>query len=155
MAFDGTLLRDRYDIKTLSVISSTQISSRTTAILSALSPDVPSDGEKPVIVRLTSQSRTASKLISIVEIAKRDLASNKLQCYQYNVLSSQMKEIPRERRNPNGHKGNEHAASDVDDDDENAFQTMGDVSGMKKRCVPVMQIYLSRSPVKELRVQYG
>jgi hypothetical protein len=153
MAFDASVLSRAYEVRKLSVISSTQISSRTAAVLSALDKDVPA-GEKPVVVCLTAQSRVASKLISIVEIVKRELLSKQVHYFQYNALTSQMTEIPRQTKKTNGHAA-AGATSENDDDDDNAFQTMGVDAGMKRRVVPVMQVYLSKVAIKELRSEFG
>ena len=154
MATEAVLLQ-KYDFVKLSVHSSTQISSRTAAIISQFTAERAA-ADKPVVVHLIARAKVASKLISIVEIAKRELVVRGLTYYQYNVLSSEMTDIPREpKKRVNGSTINAPTEAQ-DEDSDDAFQTMGAPTGdTKKRSMPVMTIYLSRTPVKELRAQYG
>lgn len=146
MAVDENALRNRYNLVNLSVSSSTQISSRTSAVAKHLE----SNGEegKITIVALTAASKAASKLISIAEIAKRDFVAQGEKVFQYNALSSKMVEMPR--------KPQRRLGEDADESDD-AFEVMGEKNddGMIKRKVPVLTIYIARAPVKELRTAYG
>ena len=143
----------KYELLQLNVLSSTQISSRTASIIAHLTAER-GVGDKPVVVSLSAKAKVASKLVSIVEIAKRELASKGVKCYQYNALASEMVDVPREpkKRADAGRKAGEEGEDDSDD----AFETMGAPAGdLKKRNVPVMTIYLFKSPVRELRAEYG
>jgi hypothetical protein len=104
---------------------------------------------------LVAQSRWANKLISIVEIAKRDLEAKGVKVFQYNALSSEIVEIERKPR-PKG-VGAAPAAEEGDASEDEAFQTMGagEEGGLKKRAVPVMTTYLTTQPVKALRTEFG
>ena len=147
-------LAERYNLIKLSVISSTAISTRTTAVIEKLQ-GTNGDG-KPNLIILTSKARTASKLVSIVEIAKRELAKTGKKCIQYNALSSQMTEI--ERNDNHGANGSKAVEDDQDaSESEDAFETMGaqPKTGKKTRLVPIMTIYLCASSVKELKNAYG
>lgn len=191
MAFDDTTLSSSHDLVRLSVLSSTKIESRTSSIIAKLSatslppgPNAPppptaasgptppaaphalpgqgaSPPPKPTLLALTSRAKTASKLISIVEIAKRELAARKIPCYQYNALSSETIEIPRERTKQQtaaAAVGREVAGPAEDDEyaDEAAFETMGAPTGPhKRRDVPVLTIWLSREAVMGLRREFG
>ena len=130
----------------LSVSSSTQISSRTSAVAKHLESN--GEGGKTTIVALTAASKASSKLISIAEIAKRELVAKGVKIFQYNALSSKMVEMPRKSRRKVG--------EDADESDD-AFEVMGEQedNGMIKRKVPVMTIYLAKTPVKELKTAYG
>ena len=152
MQVDRTILAAKYNITELSVISSTQISSRTRNVLEKLQA-TPVDG-KPNLVILTTKARTASKLISIVEIAKRDLVAKGLKCFQYNALSSEMIELPRDHRQ-DSHGTKQKAGNESESED--AFETMGaePKSGTKQRLVPVVTTYLSLISVRELKTAYG
>ncbi|KAK0365322.1 hypothetical protein LTR91_014349 [Friedmanniomyces endolithicus] len=157
MPLDEEALAQKYQVMKHRIISSTQIATRTTTIVSRLTQPA-TDGEKPAIVCLTAEARVASKLISVVEIAKRDLVSKGVKCFQYNALSSRVGEVPRERKE----KGGGSEANQPGDDDgadgegDGDFQTMPDPMGVtKKRNTPVMTIYLSSVAVRELRVAYG
>ena len=147
-------LAEKYDLIKLSVISSSAISNRTTKIIEKLQ-NANVDG-KPNLIVLTSTARTASKLVSVVEIAKRELAKTGKKCFQYNALSSQMTEI--ERNGNQGANGSKAVEGGEDgSESEDAFQTMGAQPkvGKKKRLVPVMTIYLCANSVKELKNAYG
>jgi hypothetical protein len=121
----------------------------------------------PPLVTLTAQAKTANKLISIVEIVKREARkvnpSNKV--FQYTELTSKMIEIPREppaRDKPKTALGDK-TASDRDDgspnEEDEAFETMPEPqqagSIMKLRRVPVLTIYLAAVSVRELKVAFG
>lgn len=152
MVTDETALSQKYELVKLSVAGGTQISSRSAAIISKLS-NPPSEGERPVIIVLVAKSRSANKLISIVEIAKRDLLSKAVKCFQYNALSSEMVEIERKGKGQaNDSAGG--AADKVAEESDDAFEAMNDKNGIgpKKRLVPIMMTYLSSSEIKELKV---
>lgn len=147
-------LREKYEIVKLSVVSATKISSRAPVIVARLSEEQQKD-DKHVVIMTTAKSRCANKLISIVEIAKRELATNGTTCYQYNELSSELVDIPRETKkaygNENGSDGNDPAENSDD-----AFQTMSvPVDPTKKRSKPSLTVYLSSVPVKELKAAFG
>jgi hypothetical protein len=191
MAFNDTALSQTHTITRLSIQSNTQISAKATTIISNLSAnatqqeDQDQDPTKPPIIILRAQSRWASKLISIVEIAKRNLAespppttttngssgSSGIEIFQYSSLSSEMVEIERRKPKQKGGlagaplPGGAGEGEGEGSDDEGAFQTMGTSSaaaadgegegGMKKRAVPVLTVYLAVKPVKALRSEFG
>lgn len=165
MEFEESSLRGMYDLVTLGVAGGTQISSRTSAVLAKLLSTTTTGDEttKTSIVALTATSKAASKLISIVEIAKRELLARGQKVYQYNALGSRMTEIPRHVEtvvtagNP--------AEEESDESEEDAFEVMGGVVAaaapgqeseeMKKRNIPTLKIYLSTVSVKELKLAFG
>ena len=173
MAFDDAALSETHTITRLSIQSNTQISAKATNVISKLSPttqekdssktDTDTNAKPPLII-LRAQSRWASKLISIVEIAKRNLESpdSGIKIFQYSSLSSEMVEIERKPK-PKGLGA--PLPEGEGSDDEDAFQTMGasaptassgqDEGGMKKRAVPVMMTYLTTQAVKALRTEFG
>jgi hypothetical protein len=173
MAFDDAALSETHTITRLSIQSNTQISAKATNVISKLSPttqekdssktDTDTNAKPPLII-LRAQSRWASKLISIVEIAKRNLESpdSGIKIFQYSSLSSEMVEIERKPK-PKGLGA--PLPEGEGSDDEDAFQTMGasaptassgqDEGGMKKRAVPVLTVYLATRPVKALRSEFG
>ncbi|KXT18207.1 hypothetical protein AC579_2914 [Pseudocercospora musae] len=143
MALDENALRSTYNLVNLSVSSSTQISTRTAAVARHLRDEC-----KTTIVALTAASRAATKSISIAEIAKRDFDANGEKIFQYNALACKMLEMPRKPRRKLG----EHA-----DESDDAFEVVreNDQDAMIKRKLPVLTIYLARTPVKELSTAYG
>jgi hypothetical protein len=186
MAFDDSTLSETHEITRLSIQSNTQISAKATNVISKLSATQDSSADdttaKPPLIVLRAQSRWASKLISIVEIAKRNLESppttssggdtnSSVKVFQYSSLSTEMIEIERKPK-PKGLVGGAQTlpggeGEGSDDDDEGAFQTMGASSaatagsgegedgGLKKRAVPVLTVYLATRPVKILRSEFG
>lgn len=155
MAFNNASLQTTHNLVELSVSSHHEISNRTSAVISRLNPssdehEKSSDDQKTVVVKLTAKAKAAGKLISIVEIAKRQLASDGIKCFQYTALDSEIIEV---KRHPKDHK------QDIvgEDESDDAFETMGEVkqSATKKRSMPVLTIYLSRASVKELNIAYG
>lgn len=159
MALPLADLDKSYSIKSTTIHSSSAISSKTTFVLTHLLAK--SEGENPPLLTLTARAPNASKLISVVEIAKRQLASQGVKCFQYNALSAEMVEIPREGKGKRKRKGEVNASeegrevSDHDDDDDDAFETRDVSVGMKKRSVPVLTIWLATVAVRELKNAYG
>ncbi|KXT06902.1 hypothetical protein AC578_7120 [Pseudocercospora eumusae] len=146
MTIDEKALKTTYNLVNLSMVSSsTQISTRTSAVAKNLDASSSSSSGQETIVVLTAASKAASKLISIAEIAKRDFVAKGEEIFQYNALSSKMLEMPR--------KLGENDAEESDD----AFEGMGakEEDGMVKRKVPVLTIYLATTSVKELKAAYG
>ena len=155
MQVDETLLSQKTELIKLSITGSSHISNRTAAVIAKL--ESPSGDGKAVIVALTAKSRAANKMVSIVEIAKRELASRDVKCFQYNALTAEMADI--ERISKEAANGTDQSVSrpNAGSDSEDAFETMGahNGSGLKKRLLPVMTTYLCNTSVKELKNAYG
>lgn len=197
--FDLSPLAPKYHITAYNVHSNTAISSRTTAILKTLFPEddtativqdashekdrdeeanprksFPAQTQPPAhllppLITLTAQAKTANKLISIVEIVKREArkANPRHKVFQYTELTSKMIEIP---RNPPARDKAKTAVGDkasLDQDDggevpneeDEAFETMPEPqshgSTMKLRRIPVLTAYLAAASVRELKVAFG
>ena len=152
MASDDKTFSDTHEVTRLTIQSNTQISAKATSTISKLSSQ-DSGTPKPALVILHAQSRWASKLISIVEIAKRDLESKGVKVFQYTAVSSEIVEVERKPKP----KGVEAAPQDGEASDDDAFQSMGadEEGGMKKRAVPVMTVYLATQSVKALKSELG
>lgn len=168
MEFEESSLRGMYDLVTLGVAGGTQISSRTSAVLAKLLSTTTTGDEttKTSIVALTATSKAASKLISIVEIAKRELLARGQKVYQYNALGSRMTEIPRRTHVETVVTAGNPAEEESDESEEDAFEVMGgggvaaaapgqESEEMKKRNIPTLKIYLSTVSVKELKLAFG
>ena len=155
MAVDEKTLEGSHEITRITCQSNSQISAKTTTVISTLSkPTEPANGRPPLIV-LTAQSRWANKLITIVEIAKRDLEAKGVKVFQYNALSSEIVEVKRKPKAKG--VGSAPDAQNGDASEDEAFQTMGaeQEGGVKKRAVPVITTYLAVQPVKALRAEFG
>ena len=155
MHVDETLLSQKYELVKLSVNNGTQLSNRTAAVIARL--ESASTHGKPVMVVLTAKARVANKLISVVEIAKRELNAEGVKCFQYNALTSEMIEIERNPKKTTNGDGPNVVQPDAESDSEDAFETMEarESTIMKKRLVPIMTTYLCNTPVKELKNAYG
>ncbi|KAI4717010.1 hypothetical protein E4T48_06816 [Aureobasidium sp. EXF-10727] len=136
-------LSAKYTLLQLSIISSSSISNRTTSLIAHLK-STPADS-KPAIVALHSKAPVANKLISVVEIAKRELKENALKVYQYNALGSELIQIAPATKDAT----NQDAMSD----DEPAFEKIQQKTSVRN--VPTMTTYLSLTPIKELKQAYG
>lgn len=158
-----------HDVLPMHIISSTQIEKKVTSALNHLSsfPAVP-----PTVVMLHSKAKTASKMISIVEISKREIASNGGKWFQYNAIEQVI--VPKkEPKGPEGKPDNDDDQSNEpkrssskdpgsdEDEDGEGFETMKTpferaIEGVPKiRAVPTMTIYLSRVRIESLRKRYG
>lgn len=168
-------LSSNYTITHLPITGSTQISSRVSLLVSKLDSSAakPSNDEdatepekaKLALVVLTAKARYAHKLISVVEIAKREVLAAAAatasageggggRWFQYSALSGEVVDVERRGALLGGKA--ELDEEDVDGD-EDAFETMGakEGGGVKKRNVPVLTVYVCGEAVRELRVAYG
>ncbi|KAI1502640.1 hypothetical protein F5X99DRAFT_155034 [Biscogniauxia marginata] len=196
-------VESRYDIQLQSVLSSSKIQQRVSALLRHLaSPSASSDHDhdhdhpspiptavvatngkpKTRLSILRARAPDAGKLISIAEIAKRELEKGDSlggdagHWYQYIALGEEKKERPRgEGRTiieetvlggPNAQDHNSDKDKDNDGDrdeeeDEDDFEVMKTpferaIEGRPLvRAVPVMSLFLSRVSVEELKKRYG
>lgn len=137
-----------YNVLLLPIKSPTSISKRVTAVLNHIT-DKSTDSKQPICC-LQARAKVASKLISIVEIAKRQLATDQTALFQYNALSSEMVTLSK-RRDPS--EKIEGGQDDESGNEEEAFQSMEEKD--KIRATPVMTVYLSTIPIKELKRAYG
>lgn len=178
----------RYEVQLQSVISSSKIQQRVTAMLRHLTPprqppsteSVPNTTiSKTRVSILRAKATEAGKLISIAEIAKREIEKElsagddgagktgqdkkRGQWFQYIALGEELIQKPRDEGNTVieetvlGGPGDDKR--DYDEDDE--FEIMKTpferaIAGRPlARGVPVMSLFLSRSPVEELKKRYG
>lgn len=170
-------LEKTHTVTTFSVISSTKITGRVTRILEALSTfSFTNTPPKPPVVQLIAKPGCAVKLISIVEIAKREIASQGQKWYQYTSVERKEMELKvktagKENQDFTAIAG-ETMATGINDEDTNmdegtgdmddtAFETMKTpleraIEGRPKfRAVPFMTTYLSRTRVDSLKAALG
>ncbi|PMD27446.1 hypothetical protein NA56DRAFT_590873 [Hyaloscypha hepaticicola] len=159
-----TGLENTHNITTMSIISSSHIQQKVTRALDILSeyPAVPP--AKPKVVMLYSKAAVASKMITIAEIVKREIAKAGGKWYQYNKLNKVVEEKVEKAGSAKKEKstsGNVPMAENGDDgsgkESEEEFETMKTpferaIEGKPKiRAIPVMTIYLSRVRIDSLR----
>lgn len=161
----GTL-RATYDLTEMNIISSTKIEAKVTNILHTLAKFSFIAPCKPNIVYLHAKAPCASKLISILEIAKRNITEKQGKWYQYNQLGEVKEEKKREAGKTLGPGRTLGDAMEIDEEStadatDFRFETMKTpferaTEGTPKiRAVPVLGIYLSRVRVESLKKQYG
>lgn len=173
-------LEASYEVTDINIISSTQIKPKVSKILEILS-DIPfpvAPSTKPNVISMHAKGPVASKMITIVEIAKREITKAGKKFYQYNTLSQLVEEKKKISGAMNGQglpigrissaggasmerdDGVKEDNAEVDGE-ESCFETMKTpleraLEGRPKvRAVPVMTIYLSRIPIDILERFYG
>ncbi|KAI1850231.1 hypothetical protein JX266_004089 [Neoarthrinium moseri] len=168
----------KYDVQIHSVISSSKIQKKVTSVLRHLTPRAkaaddapPTATGKPRVSVLRAKAADAGKLISIAEIAKREIAQledGQGTWFQYIGLGGEVKETPKENKRDKtivqdtvlGGKGtNEEEESDEDDEDDfeymkTPFERAIEGRPQKQR-VAIMSLFLARVPVEELKIRYG
>jgi hypothetical protein len=164
-------LRSAYDVTEIKISSGTKIEAKVKSILTKLGSFSFNVSSKPNVIMLHAKAGVVAKLISIVEIAKREISQmdkNGQKWYQYNRLDKMMIEKKRKTQVNNGditilgRKLQPLVASEVTqdseamDEDEHSQQEESTFETMKlpheraiegkpiKRMVPGMTIYLSR-----------
>lgn len=161
-----------HDVTTMSIISSSHIQKKVTRILELLSAFSFVAPTKPGVVMLYGKAPVASKMITIVEIAKREIAQNGGKWFQYNKVEQTLmirekidassKTLGLEGKGMNSMDLDE--AEDIKTDDETTgsmFETMKTPferaieDRPKFRAIPVMTLYLSRVRVESLKKMHG
>ncbi|KAI4131682.1 MAG: hypothetical protein LQ338_001083 [Usnochroma carphineum] len=97
-------LAGQYDFSTMSVISSSKINHKVKALIDRVEKFTFADvNAKPGVVILEAKAEVASKMISIVEIAKGDIAKRGSKWYQYSELRSELLHVkPKQKQRPQG-----------------------------------------------------
>ncbi|KAK4993359.1 hypothetical protein LTR66_006038 [Elasticomyces elasticus] len=164
-----TNLSTSHELKLLRIISSSSIAQRTRMIVSHLLPDGgTSHASKQRVVVVHAKSSVAGKLISSIEIAKREFSSRGQRWFQYSSLTSETERV----------KAKHHASTkqalpealdnepdDIDPTEGTAFQTLDEIkrhtastafdNEPKFRDVPVLTIFLSLASVRSLKETLG
>ncbi len=173
-------LQEQYDLSTISIISSSKIHQKVTNLITRLENFTFANTDaKPGVVVLHAKAASASKLISVVEIAKADVAKRGGKWYEYSKLHSELLRFnKKKRRQPQDGKTPADPASerfttesgtiendtegDDSDNGEVAFETLQHQSGgaalneqSKVRATPIMTIYLACVPVPGLKALLG
>jgi len=167
----------RYHVQLQSVISSSKIRKRVSAMLCHLTPPTSPSAKRKVSV-LRAKARDVSKLVSIAEIAKREIERERHTTkdedgslgagnwFQYIALGEEIQRRDREAGNSIIQEtvlGGLDADKDPDKDPDESveFEYMKTPFERAIECqplvrgTPVMSLFLSRSPIKELKKRYG
>ncbi|KAB5554815.1 hypothetical protein GE09DRAFT_141468 [Coniochaeta sp. 2T2.1] len=174
-------LSPKYNIKTLSVISSTSISKRIDSVLTHLGRISAWDSTVlPGVVLLYARSASTNKLITIAETVRRRIHEAGQKWYQYNLLYEMEWAAGKQQQQqkPQGENGVETIIEDTimsidaegegdakkEEEEEDDFEVMATpqaqtiferaVHGEEKaRQMAHMSIFLSRIPIPELKAR--
>ena len=92
-------LEEKYDFKAMSIISSSKIKQKTHTLLAHLERSGVADTHaKPEVIVLHSKAPAASKMVSIVEIAKREIQKGEGKWWQYSKLHGVEEEVKEKQR---------------------------------------------------------
>jgi hypothetical protein len=165
-----------YEVTSMNIISSSKIQSKVTTIIEKLGSFSFVAATKPNIVLLHAKGAVASKLITVVEITKREIAKAGGKWYQYNVLGQIL--APQEEKSaimkgpgftlgpkPDADTDSMEVDTKEDsqtiDEEETTFETMKTpleraIEGKPKvQAIPVILIFLSRVRNDALKGAYG
>ena len=162
---------DSYDATSISIISSSHIQQKVSRVLDVLGGYEKGKMKVPQVVMMRAKAPCAAKMISIAEIAKREISKEGGKWFQYNKIEGVMAEVKKvdkgkekggedENEGLNGDRaeGDEEAKSE---EETTAFETMktpferANEGVPMVRAVPVMTLYLSRVRIDGLRKAYG
>ncbi|KAK4999346.1 hypothetical protein LTR66_001592 [Elasticomyces elasticus] len=164
-----TNLSTSYELKSLRIISSSSIAQRTRTIASHLLADgEESHAGKQRVVVVHAKASVAGKLISTIEIAKREFSSRGQRWFQYSCLTSETERIKAKHDALSKQALPEalnNEPDDIDTVEETAFQTLDEIKRHtatsafddepKSRDVPVLTIFLSLASVRPLKETLG
>ncbi|KAF4553321.1 Hypothetical protein D9617_7g030480 [Elsinoe fawcettii] len=145
-------LSTSHNLLSLNITSSNPIAARATTILKHFHPTTDDNTKsRPLLVCLSARASAANKLITITEIVKRQLATEKVKVYQYSMLGSEMITL---KPKPDAAKAKDSArgGEEGEESEGEAFETMGK---KKVRNVPTLTVYLCLESVARLRKGYG
>jgi len=122
-------------------------------------------------VALVAKSTVASKAITIAEIVKRRISTQGEAWFQYTKLEGIMVELKAPKKSKKEGKGKNkdqkgsqtekigekgaRTGQEEDIDEEDPFGVLKEKTPQKKRKMPLLTIYISRSPIPELAKLYG
>lgn len=93
-------LLSKYDITPMSILSSSKMQQKIRGVLERIGKNNLADPNvKPGVVMLHAKADVASKMIGIVEIAKKEVEFEKCKWWQYSKLEGRLIDLRTERRN--------------------------------------------------------
>lgn len=162
-------LKGKYEIMTASVISSSKINSKVTAVLSHLGHvDLFSQESRPGVMMLHARANDASKMVTVMEIAKRRMGEIGQVWYQYNrvyeVADSQSNKAGATSNGERRPQGTYTVIEDTirvdEDEDDDSFEPINTPLDLAIRDKPTteprntyMSVFLSRVPMPELQTK--
>ena len=174
-------LQSKYEFTSMSIISSSKIELKVRNLQRRLEKFSFADIKaKPQVVALHANAPVVSKMVTVIQIVKKNIEKEKGKWWQYSKLQGQIMELEETPKKGNGGDktlrewqrvqaaagGLVSATANVEDegveagDGDPAFEMMdskdqGIETRKKVRAVPVMTIYMSMVPVKEFKDLYG
>lgn len=161
-------LSGKYHIQTTSVIASSKINKKVTSVLSHLGHvDLFDPKSRPGVIMLHARDKDASKMVTVVELAKRRLTEAGQPWFQYNRVY-QVAEPPRVSTNSRRSRGvgdqtvieDTCLGDDEDEDDEDAFEPVQNAFEQAVQEKPLvehkntyMSMFLARVPIPELQAK--
>ena len=160
--------KQAFGVEEMSIITSSSIQKKVTRAVDAITGRAPE--KNAVVVELRAKGPATSKMITVVEIAKRQIGQKGGKWFQYNKVEQVLAERKEEGKNAEGIAKGKQARkggnrTEQDDEDERSgeedFETMktpferAHEGTAKVRAVPIMTIYLTHSRIEELRKAYG
>lgn len=163
----GDAWKQAFSIEEMSIITASSIQKKVTRAVDAIMGRTP---EKNAVVELRAKGPATSKMITVVEIAKRQIGQKGEKWFQYNKVeqvlaerkeggkNAEKKEMgtkTKKDENPTEQDGEDEQSGEED------FETMktpferAHEGTVKVRAVPVMTIYLTHTRIEELRKAYG
>ncbi|KAI2606004.1 uncharacterized protein GGS25DRAFT_499119 [Hypoxylon fragiforme] len=149
-------VESKYDVQIHSVISASKIQKKVTSVLQHLTSSSADRTTRVSVLR--ARASDAGKLVSIAEIARRELGKREGDgriWFQYIALGEELKEIPRGDGNT---VIEETKLGMMDDDDFEIMKTPFEraIEGQPRvRGVPIMSLFLCRTSIEELKKRYG
>ncbi|KAI4189407.1 MAG: hypothetical protein L6R41_001515 [Letrouitia leprolyta] len=111
-------LQGEFDISTMSIISSSKINQKVKALLDRVEKFTFADvNARPGIVVVEAKAAVASKMISVVEIAKADIAKRHGKWYEYTKLRSELLPLKVKRKQKKQPPGGNTPANGEDTQD--------------------------------------
>lgn len=171
-----TSLVATYEVHDMKIVSSSKIQAKVTAIVETLGSFSFVAAFKPNVMLVHAKGPASSKLISIIEIAKRGIAKAGGKWYQYNFLGRTLavqenRPVPTQctgyplggkiDADSNAMEINENEDSQGFNDEEISFETMKTplqraIEGKPKvEAIPVLAVFLSRVRIDILKKLYG
>lgn len=160
-------LKGKYEIITTSVISSSKINNKVTAVLSHLGHvDLFSQDSRPGVMMLHARAADASKMVTVMEIAKRRMGEIGQAWYQYNRVYEVAEAARGNQTSSNSNGGGradgtqtviEDTVLENDDKEDDSFEPLETPLDLAIRDKPAieskntyMSMFLSRVPMPEL-----
>lgn len=158
-------LTKKYLFATMTIKSHSKINNKVRGMIRHMSRfDFMDPNIKPGVIALDARASDANKLITVVEIVKKDIFENNRsgKWYQYNRVASKLIQIPRtSSKNDVAARGCARLQNDEDAMDLGGLRIVDTATNhrvdttMKSRAIPMLTIYLSQVPLPELKQEFG